>query len=199
MFQGIPTLRAAAAKRKTELTITAGDRVHVKCRRVFTKRPRSPSPNAGPAPAATSDRLRPRNAVAFDYRHCCLLCGRIPTEVSKIRHQVSQVETFHFQDTLQEAISNRVKPEHARWNEEVGDRLTFAIDLPALDTIYHRVCFSNFVTRRSKPAEFDSEHQQLSKKKRLGAPRDTVKLEAFREMTVSLVDNHEGEMCSTYV
>ena len=140
--------------------------------------------------------LTGQNKVPFNYRQCCLLCGRIPIEVSKTRHEVSQVETFHFQDTLQEAINTRTQPEHTQWNEEVADRLTYAIDLPSLYAIYHRVCFVNFVTSRRKPAEFDSECQQLSEKQRLGAPRDTIKLEAFREMTVSLVDKHEGKIFS---
>ena len=103
--------------------------------------------------------------------------------MSKTRHEVSQVETFRFQDTFQEAINSRAQPEHTQWKKEVADRITYAIDLPALYAIYHRVCFVNFVTSRRKPAEFDYECLQLSKKQRLGAPRDTIKLETFREMT----------------
>ena len=116
--------------------------------------------------------------------------------MSKTRHEVLQVETFRFQDTLQEAIYTRMQPEHTQWNEEVADRLTYAIDLPSLCAIYHRVCFVNFVTSRRMPAECNSECQQLSKKQRLEAPRDTIKLEDFREMIVSLVDKHEGKIFS---
>ena len=83
--------------------------------------------------------------------------------MSKTHQEVSQVETFRFQDTLQEAINSRTQLEHTQWNEEVADRLTYAIDLPFLYAIYYRVCFVNFVTSRRKPAEFDSECQQLSK------------------------------------
>ena len=161
MFWGVPTLKAAAAKQQVQLTISAGNRVHANtCRRGFTKRPKSPSlySDFGKTPTENPHWLRSQHKVLFNYRQCCLLCGRILTEVSKTRHEVSQVETFRFQDTLQEAINSRTQPDHTQWNEE---------DLPSRYAIYHRVCFVNFVTSRRKPAEFDSECQKLSKKQRL--------------------------------
>ena len=197
-FQGLSTLLAAAENKNEQLPIQAGATVHLDCRVQYTKRPTSSTPDPDTVLASTStsvsDGLRQRGPKKklFDYKNCCLLCAILVTRRCIENGKVSYVRTLEFQDRLKEAIDNRrVHQEHISWNSEVQGRLSFAIDLPASDALYHRSCCTAFLNGCSKPEKFVEENQPSKKQKR-GPSQDSTRLNAFQDVAASLINDHDG-------
>ena len=60
---------------------------------------------------------------------------------------ISEVSTLAIQDSLLQACSER----NDDWSHLVRGRIESVNDLRAADAVYHRTCYTNFVTNREVP------------------------------------------------
>ena len=64
---------------------------------------------------------------------------------------------------LQNKIKEKCIVRNGDWGKEILSRITFAIDSPAADAVYHQTCNVNFRTNRSIPKCFTDDYASATK------------------------------------
>ena len=82
-----------------------------------------------------------------------------------------------------------------QWAEKVKARVVYAMDLPAVDAVYHKLCSGNFRTGKEIPVLFLTEESKSTNPKRVrcGRPEDLVKAATFTRVADYLVKNDEEQ------
>lgn len=180
--RGRDTINNASAQRGDTLCIAEGQAVHEHCRRVYTNKNNISSflKKKRLESEAKSDQELRSKSHSFDFRTCCLFCGR---EAQTDGNSVWPVRTLDFQKSIMTNCLER----RDEWAEKVKGRLEFVSDLPAADAVYHQSCSTNFRTKRQVPASFATGKE--AKKVKCGRPKDEERQDAFRKVATFLQDN----------
>ena len=145
--------------------------IHEKCGAKHTNKKSLHILQEGGTPTPPLPATRSNVGTAFNFKTHCIFCGRLVLGDAKhpkhlrLDESFSSVSTLGFDKTIQNDISKR-KDE---WAEEVKDRLNQTVaDLHTSDSVYHRICISNFKTDKGKPQLYtvDSSHITDKKKKK---------------------------------
>ena len=80
------------------------------------------------------------------------------------------------------------------WAATVEARITQIHDLHAADAVYHRMCSSNFRTKKSIPTFHQTQMNSAKKVKLGGRPQDQEKMDAFLEAVKYLEQNDEEQI-----
>lgn len=180
--QGRDTINKASVQRGDGINITEGQAVHECCRRTYTNKHNISSflkKQLAESEVKPSQELRSKNN-AFDFRRCCLFCGRSAELDGKT---VWPVRTFDLQKSIMKTCLKRAD----EWAEKVQGRLEFVSDLPAADALYHQACSTNFRTKRKIPKSVALEPEP--KKVKYGRPKDEDRVGAFRKVASFLQEN----------
>ena len=179
--RGAESINEASKRRKNTLVVTLGTRVHVKCRKEYTKRP-----GACASSEDTEKEIRTTRSSSdgFNFRLNCFLCGCTVTERERKTKLVCNVSCKNRE--VDKAITDAIKTrQNDLWATEVNGRLAFVNDLRAFDAIYHIQCNSNFRTGKSNPKKIVG--------KKLGRPKDCDKETAFIEVTEYITENADEQ------
>ena len=161
----------------TDVSVAIGSIVHKKCRSAFTKE--KSKLNIRKIKTEEEEHpvkyLRSNNSQDFDYATHCLFCENLVVDEKGLRHtEVFRVSTWNFQNKIILICGQRGD----KWAKDVFSRIQFAIDLPAKDALYHRLCSNNFRTKRGIPIKFRKSSDN-SEQKQVGRPVDQEKTAAF--------------------
>ena len=122
----------------------------------------------------------------------CLFCGKPDNYGGKrTEFKLTPVRNLDFQHRILAACKER----QDQWAETVKARVANAIDLPAADALYHKLCSGHFRTGKKIPVFFLPEESKSSNPKRVkcGRPEDLVKSPAFIRVADYLVNNDEEQ------
>ena len=190
-MKGIVSLRNASDLRnEAPLNVTVGQKVHSQCRAIYIhprkiedhlKKAQEPSASPG-------KRLRSKDT--FDFRSNCLFCVRIDFDGDERVGNTSAVSTLDTEHKLLQACTER----NDEWGHLVRGRIESVNDLPAADAIYHRTCFTNFVTKKNIPI---SQAGPARKKAKLGRKMDPTTDKVFQELTSILENNDDAQISLT--
>ncbi|EDO49780.1 predicted protein [Nematostella vectensis] len=150
----------------SNIHVTSGQRVHVKCRLDYTRRPaanKSVDENKNPTVAA-----RRSGSPIFNLK-------------------------VNRQSTITENVA-RMSISEDEWGKIVLSRIEFARDLHAVDAVYHNSCNVNFRTGKQIPKGHDGEGEEKYQNRTLGRRTDTIKDAAFLKVARFLEDNDEEQL-----
>ena len=185
--KGADGINKASSQRGDAIVVTVGTKVHIKCRREYTKQQnilvhlskKGASPNS-------PKKTRKRSAGPFISKTDCLFCG---IGISPGNSDYSYVKTDSFTRTILECCDDRKD----NWSFTVKGRIEyFGSDLHAADCVYHHLCSTNFRSGRDVPHQFRSDNEAKCRKS--GRPKDQEKEEAFSKMCSYLEDNDEEQL-----
>lgn len=183
------TLRGDSALQQYLKSMPSSVRVHVDCRKGYTCKRRFEQEQraAAAADAIPAKTLRSSVADTFIWKEHCMLCAE-RCEVNNRnpqRNDVISARTLTIHATLVQYCSKR----DDAWGMEVLGRLNSCCDVVAVDAIYHRSCYRDFVCLRSRPAK---DGQRTSN---VGRPVDEAKIAVF-ERLCSWLELCDDEMYS---
>lgn len=191
---GINTI--ASLQPSSVINVSAGQVVHVICRRNFCPRSSKSYSNSVETTDETPSRGRCSQVPKFVFEEHCFLCGKPAKFDGKKRgYDVIPVRTIDFKNTFQEVCRIR----NDDWAKEVWGRLEVVNDLHAADAVYHNQCSVNFRTKKQIPKQFDDLLEPRQKVQRMGAghPVSECKNDAFMKVVEYLQDNSENQVTLT--
>ena len=178
--KGCLGINKASKVRKCDIRAAPGQRVHQKCRKVFTntryidqlKRKRlsdTPSTSKHPVLRSSSD--------SFNYEIQCIFCGQGDLRCGRDpESKLIPVRLLSFKESIQESAKKRSD----QWGCLVQGRIEYVHDLRAAHAVYHKVCSNNFRTGRDIPHKFyQHDHEASVKRAKRGRPHDVIQMEAF--------------------
>lgn len=140
---------ASYARENKSIQVQAGQTVHTSCRLDYC--------NKKSIKSAMKRKLHvdvPENRILrsqepkFTFSTHCFLCG-ICIDREARDDDFYMVRTWDFQKSIVKACDDRNDDDE--WAEKIRGRLAFAVDLPAVEAIYHQVCNINFRTGKQIP------------------------------------------------
>ena len=168
--------------------------VHIACRKTYTD-PRRLTKVISKHKLANEPCSQPQlrsDATLFSFKRDCLMCGhnvdrdkdrKYPTTYE---YQFSNVMLINIKENIVKHCHKRID----EWANVVEARLECIHDLPAVEVLYHHVCYNNFITGKSIPDVYLSE--AIPKKKRkVGRPADESKKASFKIVTEYLEKNDD--------
>ena len=105
-------------------------------------------------------------------------------------YDVVAVRTVETKDTILAICQERADS----WANAVQGRLLHVHDLPAADAVYHRVCSTNFRTKKQLPAIHVHDSDKVSKRVKLGRPQEKERAEAFVQVCNFLEENDDEQI-----
>lgn len=178
--KGSDTINRISKERDLSIHVVPGQIVHTDCRRDFIH-PRNQCDNNN----NINNNYVTRSIVTFDFRNACIFCGKHAKFNSKKRGaDVFPVRTIEFQDTIKQKCVER----NDSWSQEVFNRISSVLDLPAADALYHQNV--NFRTLRQIPRSY-LDICETPQKKSPGRP-DYIDINERFKTVVSYVEEHEG-------
>lgn len=200
--KGCDGILNACKARGTQISVSPGQVVHVKCRSEFTnlraiechnKRKLSGEPEHQP-------KTRRSEESTFSYKDNCIFCGCPDAyKGKKPEHKLHPVRTTDFEKKILKAC-HEFKGE---WADTVQGRIIFTHDLHAADAVYHDICNINFRTGKQVPRIFQRGTEQSTTKCRrvsvsaIGRPKDSLKSEAFKAVAEYLENNDDEQVTIT--
>ncbi len=185
--RGLETLRNISINRKdgimAKIEGASHVRVHVKCRKNYTRHKNYVPLSVPGGTNATKPHLR-RDLHPFDFKTCCLYCGETVDKEAYKKHphrypKICQVETVPKISSIRRNCTKRCD----KWGEIVLSRINSECDLIAADAQYHKNCDARFsIINSSMPGDL-SENV-------VGRPIDESKLEAFNKLC-NFLDNND--------
>ena len=151
----------------------------------------------------TSSNLRSGDKQ-FSFHSDCYICGAYVDQDKARRYpyntnyEYSHVMVLNVKDTITKRCAERseiAQPDkHDKWSKAVSTRLACVNDLPSEEAIYHRKCYSYFMSPRNLDLEDLPSYDGVPPKKR-GRPTgtvDEVKNSAFLHV-VEYLENNDDE------
>ena len=118
----------------------------------------------------------------------CVLCG-FPLVNPKIAKDINCATDSRILESVRTTCNLR----NDEWSQEVLPRIS-AIEISRnTSTYYHRVCYVNFKTSKSKPMDVFPIGNDSHKKLRLGRPSDPQRLKAFSGVCKILEENADED------
>ena len=143
--KGIVSLHNASMQRNVApFAVTVGQKVHTQCRSNYTHPRKIELHLRKEKEPSTPQGKRLRSKESFNFRENCLFCIN---PIDQGTGMISEVSTLAIQDSLLQACSER----NDDWSHPVRGRIESVNDLRAADAVYHRTCYTNFVTNREVP------------------------------------------------
>lgn len=182
------TINNASKERGSSIHVQAGQLVHSHCRHKHTNRKdiasavkRKAEESVLPSPS-----LRPKKP-AFQYATHCLYCTVKAVDRDGFPFDdVFRISTWNCQNAILRSCVERGD----KWADDVKSRVEFARDLPAADSIYHKVCSGNFRTGRRLPAKYDLDYK-ANVESRSGRKVDASREEAFQIVVAQFIEEEE--------
>jgi len=189
-WKGAKGINEASVKRKDDLVVEAGTKVHKSCRQQYINDKNIKShvakKSSGSVPAKRTTR---QSSGGFDSEKDCIFCG---CKIELDKGHFSWVLTDKFVETILEVCESRSDD----WGLTVKGRIEYYLrDLHAADGLYHHSCCGNFRSFKSVPLEFQNAPD--AKRRKSGRPKDEDKYEAFQKMCAYLELNNEEQLTVT--
>ena len=186
-WRGANGINEASVKRKDDLVVQTGAKVHKDCRKHYTNvnniKSHLVKKSGVSVPAKRTTR---QSSGVFDSGKDCIFCG---CTVELDKGNFSLVRTDKFVGTILEVCECRSDD----WGLTVKGRIEFYLhDLHAADGLYHHSCSINFRTLKSVPLEFQTVRD--AKRRKSGRPIDEEKYEAFQKTCAYLELNSEEQL-----
>ena len=169
----------ASEERKDHVTCFSGEKVHLKCRRIYCN-PQQISKAIRPEKLNQKDMKRTlrSNEDIFNFKTHCFYCGQLTKHKGKRKaFDIVNVRTVELKDTILAVCEERMDV----WTDAVKKRIMHVHDLHAADAVYHQICSVNFRTKKNIPATFSGD-DSCAKKVKLGRPEDKERTDAFLEV-----------------
>ena len=144
-------INAASVKRKDNLVVGVGAKVHISCRQRYINEKDIKSHDAKKSGvSAQPKRTTRKSSGGFNSATDCIFCGcRVMIE----KGNFSWVRTDKFVDMILEICESRSD----NWGLTVKGRIEYYLkDLHAADGLYHHYSSGNFRSFRDVPLEFQS-------------------------------------------
>ena len=189
-WKGAKGINDASVKRKDNLVVEAGTKVHKSCRQQYINDKNIKShvakKSSGSVPAKRTTRC---SSGGFDSEKDFIFC-ECTIELDK--GHFSWVRTDKFVETILEVCESRSDD----WGLTVKGRIEYYLhDLHAANGLYHHSCSGNFRSFKSVPLEFQNSPD--AKRRKSGRPKDEDKFEAFQKMCAYLERNSEEQLTVT--
>lgn len=194
--KGSESINRASEQQGSSIRTHKGQRVHTECRRVFThpqtiaKAQEKVTEQDQPSPCI----LRSETPTFSLDKHC-LFCGEPATYNEKKCDgmDVYPVRITSFQNIVLHSCAQR-KDE---WFMLVSGRIAYVHDLIAADAVYLQSCNVNFRTGKPVPQKHSSGLGSVTKKQRLGRPKEAERYEAFLLVAKYLEENDDEQITIT--
>lgn len=186
--KGISSLNAASVERgDLPFIVTVNQKIHIQCRQKYTHKREILKHLQAKSEETPSTSKRPtRSREDFSFKtDCFFCCVGIPLENGEVVSlNSSKVTTLEFKPRLLKTCQER----DDTWGNEVQARLLSIVDLPAADAIYHRNCYTYFVTKQQNPS--NPEEPEAKK----GRKQDEVAQVAFTEVCKYLEQTEDEQI-----
>ena len=198
--KGADAINKVSVLKELDIHVSEGQQVHIKCRKDFTRDEYiyKKRKSIGEEEPCSSKRLS-RSELKFDIKSDCIFCctpdpykGRkkefvlVPSSTIKITQSIKEIcETMRKNDS---------------WAIAVMGRMNSINDMRADDAVYHNQCSVNFRTGKQIPLRFSKDvfqKGQQVKEKKLGRPKDDVRLIAFQKVVTFFEDNDDEQVTIT--
>ena len=191
--KGADSVNEASRSRKREdVTAVIGDPVHKSCRSSFTNKKSIEQYLSSLSQVKQSQRRESsRLSGNFNFKSDCLFCSTPVTfDRTKKKEDSFKVRTRDFENTLREVCGKR----NDDWSGAVMTRILAATaDLHAADVVYHKSCYSNFLTERNIPNKYSRIPLQSGKRKS-GRPQNLNQNEAFEKVVEFFQANDDEQL-----
>ena len=188
--KGANGINKASVKRKSDLVVDIGTKVHKDCRRDYIN-DRKIKCDAAKQITVTvpTKRSTRQSSGGFESGKDCIFCGcNVRLDFRKLKGNFSLVVTDQSVRTILEICESRSDD----WGHTVKGRIEYFLhDLHAADGRYHHSCAINFRTFKSVPLEFQTVPD--AKRRKSGRPLDEEKYEAFQKMCAYLELNMDEQ------
>ncbi|KAL5022362.1 hypothetical protein ScPMuIL_001517 [Solemya velum] len=181
---------ASYARENKSIQVQAGQTVHTSCRLDYC--------NKKSIKSAMKRKLHvdvPENRILrsqepkFTFLTHCFLCGIYIDQEAK-DDDFYMVRTWDFQKSIVKTCDDRNDDDE--WAEKIRGRLAFAVDLPAVEAIYHQVCNINFRTGKQIPRRYRNDTEG-NRPPKLGRRSDISREKAFLQVIDELRENDDEQ------
>ena len=150
-MEGAKGINDASVKRKDNLVVEAGTKVHKSCRQQYINDKNIKSHVAKKSGGSVSAKRTTRcSSGGFDSEKDCIFCG---CTIELDKGHFSWVRTDKFVETILEVCESRSDD----WGLTVKGRIEYYLHfLHAADGLYHHSCSENFRSSKSVPLEFQN-------------------------------------------
>ena len=188
--KGAKGINESSVKRKDNLVVAAGDKVHITCRQRYINNKDIQSRVTKDSCDSVPSKKKTRQSTGcFASETDCIFCG---CAVDLDKGHFSFVQTDQFVDTILKVCESRSDD----WGFSVKGRIEYYLrDLHAADCVYHHSCSGNFRSLKAVPLEF--QNSPAAKRRKAGRPKDEDKEEAFQKMCSYLELNSEEQLTVT--
>lgn len=158
--------------------------VHKDCRRNFTDMKRKVTYRADEASSFDTPNKRLRSSMEpFLWKEHCFLCGQAAKKDEKHPHRGIVYQVTHI--GFRQRVLHKCDQRNDNWSHEVYTRIATNHDLVAVNAIYHKECFSRFVSNWPSAD---------SPPNRRGRPKDESMQKWFQVLCVWLEGKSDGEL-----
>lgn len=187
--KGADGINSASVQRGDDIVVSAGEKVHSKCRKRYINPKDIKSQQEKKCePAKRSARS---SSGPFNSQTDCLFCG---TTVTRESADFSYVKTDSFVKTILECCDNRSD----EWGLTVKGRIEYyGCDLHAADCLYHHSCSGNFRSGLGIPLQFQNIPD--AKRRKPGRPKSEDQEQAFMKICTYLEQNDEEQLTISHL
>ena len=187
--KGADGINNASVQRGDNVHISAGEKVHSKCRQKYiNKKDIKIQQEIKAEPPKRSSRVA---TGPFNSQTDCLFCGTTITHGSK---DTSSVKTDMLAESILECCDNRAD----QWAFTVKGRIEYyGRDLHAADCVYHHLCSSSFRNGYNIPIQFHKDPEAKCRKS--GRPINEDMEQAFMKVCSYLESNDEEQLAITHL
>jgi hypothetical protein len=186
--KGSDAVNRASVERGNDLATVPGEKVHAVCRRTYCKDDNIKRDIAG-AHHSDQKHAELRSHNTFDFQDDCLFCGNSARIGLKRKgSDVFKVRTTDFKSCVLQVGSAR----NDEWSSIVSGRLASVDCLPASEALYHKQCYSNYMTEKNVPRKYSVDNEDSVKKLKLGRPEIDERTAAFLKVVDYLEENDDS-------